>query len=80
MPARAKRSADGEVVVVSGFLLGLSSAVSALTRFMLGDAKRSPVPVHPRRLKVRNLTSAKPESTREETNESCFEIVRCWKD
>jgi hypothetical protein len=79
MPSGGKRSPDREVVVVSGFLLGLSSAVSALTRFMLGDAKRSPVPVHPRSLKVCDLASAKPESACDETDEPRLEVLWCWK-
>jgi hypothetical protein len=79
MPARGKRSLDGEVVVVGGFLLCLSSAVSAPARFMLGDAKRSPVPVHPRSLKVRNLASAKPESPCDETDEPRLEVLWGWK-
>jgi hypothetical protein len=79
MPARGKRSPDGEVVVVGGLLLSLPSAVSALARFMLGDAKRSPVPVHPLSLKVGNLASAKPESPRDETDEPRLEVPWRWK-
>jgi hypothetical protein len=79
MPARGKRSPDGEVVVVGGFLLGLPSAVSTLAWFMLRDAKRSPVPVHPRSLKVRNLASAKPESARDKTDEPCLEVLWRWE-
>jgi hypothetical protein len=67
------------VVVVGGFLLGLSSAVSTLARFTLWDAKRSPVPVHPRSLKVCDLASAKPESACDETDEPRLEVLWCWK-
>jgi hypothetical protein len=67
------------VVVVGGFLLGLSSAVSTLARFTLWDAKRSPVPVHPRSLKVCDLASAKPESACDETDEPRLEVLWRWK-
>jgi hypothetical protein len=79
MPAGGKRSPDREVIVVGSFLSGLSSAVSTLARFMLRDAKRSPVPVHPRSLKVRNLASAKAESARDETDEPRLEVLWRWK-
>ncbi|MFB6206745.1 MAG: hypothetical protein ABEJ05_09505 [Haloglomus sp.] len=46
---------DGQVVVVGSFLLGLSSAVSALTRLVLGNTDRSAVPVH-RTIKAEALT------------------------
>jgi hypothetical protein len=79
MPARAKRSPDGEAIVVGGFLLDLSSAVSALTRFILADARRSPVPAHPRSPKACDLASAKPESAHDETDEPRLEVLWCWK-
>jgi hypothetical protein len=70
MPARAKRSLDGEVVVVGGFVLCLSLAVSILAQVILSDTKRSLVPVHPRNLEVRDLASVEAESARDETDKS----------
>jgi hypothetical protein len=79
MPARGKRSSDGEVVVVGGFLSGLSSAVPTLARFILGDAERSSVQIHLRGLKVHNLARPKPESTRDETDEPRLEVMWRWE-
>jgi len=46
------------------FLSGLSSAVPTPTRFVVWDANRSTVPVHPLGLKVCYFTSSKPEAAR----------------
>ena len=64
---------------MGSFLLGLTSAVPALARFVLGDTNRAAVPVHPCGLEVCNLPSTKPESACDETDESRFKIVWCWK-
>ena len=64
---------------MGSFLLGLTPAVPALARFVLWDTNRAAVPVHPRGLEVRNLPSMKPQSACDQTNESRFKIVWCWK-
>lgn len=79
MPSRCKGSSDRQVIIMGSFLSGLSSAVSALTRFVLGDANRSAVPIHPRDLKVRNFASPKPESAGDETDKSRLEILWRWE-
>ena len=61
------------------FLFGLTSAVPALARFVLWNANCAAVPVYPRRLEVCNLPSTKPEPACDETDESRFKIVWCWK-
>ena len=64
---------------MGGFLFDLTPAVPTLAPFVLWDTNRAAVPVHPRGLEVRNLPSTKSQSACDETNESRFKIVWCWK-
>lgn len=64
---------------MDGFLPGPSWAVPTATRFVLWNANRASGPVHPRGLEAGDLTGPRSESACCETDESSFEIVRCWK-
>jgi hypothetical protein len=70
---------DREIIIVGGLLPSLSSAVSTPAWFVLRNANRASVPVHPRGLEVGDFAGSKPESACDETDESRFEIVGRWE-
>jgi hypothetical protein len=77
MPPRRYSILDRQTTVVDSLLPGLAPTVPALARFVLWDANRPAVPVHPRCLEMCDFASPKPESSCDETDEPCFEIV--WR-